>query len=128
MMKISILNDRLIVDTGGDPAEVLAVKKLPGRFYDPEAQTWTVPIRPGLSAKIHETLDPQICAALEGLIEAAEAAFLEALAPPVVTPDLLWSLPARYVVDLAVTHHFYTTHRGDMNDFARVHHPFVIGE
>jgi hypothetical protein len=50
-MKFTVLDYpdySLEIETGGSVDEVLKVKRLPGRVYNPARNAWVIPIRPGL--------------------------------------------------------------------------------
>jgi hypothetical protein len=114
----------LIVNTGGDPAEVLLVKRLPMRQYRADVERWYVPILPGLAKLVHKIYGSYVA----GLVEAQEEGYIERLAAPAITQAQLFDVPAQDAINRAVTFHLYDFHRGDLDEYAAVHHPFVIGE
>lgn len=117
MSDFSILDHRLIVDTHGDPEEVLKVKRLPGRIYDTQRERWIVPILPGLAREVAAAYGDQIAA----LIEDIETRVLEEMKPPRLTPADLGRIGAAEAIERACVFHFVDYHHGDIRDYRRVH-------
>jgi len=103
--------------------ELLKVKRLPLRKYDPARDLWRVPVRPGLAKAM---LDVFGFDSTDDIWKAGEEYFLELIAPPVEVDP--WKVSAETGVELATMHHFYIFHKGDRADYAKVHAPYQIGE
>ena len=125
MPNIKVTNEAIEVSTGGDPAEVLRVKRLPGRAYDGEREVWTVPVLPGLARALEEEYG-DLGAQIAILIEDEEKKFLASL--EVAGPVDPFKIGAVEACNLAMTHHLYAVHGGDRGEYSKVHWPFIFGE
>lgn len=101
-----------------DAEEVLRVKCLPGRWYDSKEDAWYVPVRPGLGDKIEAVFKTTMIA---DLVREYEADFMRKIAPRPITIAEAFSISAQDAGNIAVTHHFYTVHHGDMADWVKNH-------
>ena len=126
MPKFEIYDEVITIKIDGSPDELLKVKRLPGRTYDPETQSWIVPIVPGLSRSLEEEYG-NVGSQIGAVIEEREKHYTDRLAAPPVSPADLWRIPAENAINMAVTHHLYAAHNGDRSEYARVHYPYVIG-
>lgn len=118
--------DSITIDTGGDPGEVLRVKRLPGRRYDPDLEVWVIPILPGLGAALEAVYGEEAGGELAALIEAEEKNFLASLeVPGPVDPFKIGIVEA---CNIALTYHLYAMHDGDRGKYNKVHWPFMFGE
>lgn len=124
MMTIHVYSNALVIEPGDDPKDMLAVKSLPGRTWSDEQNGWIVPITPGLTDRLLE-----IGVDIGGsIISDDETDFIESLKAQPITLTQAFEMPARDAVTLAVNEHLYNFHKGDLNDYARNHAPYRIGE
>lgn len=122
---VNIYRDHFLIDPGDDPDDLFLVKKLPGREWSQDYQAWIIPIRPGATQAINETLGMEIDSER---VKQVEADFLERLKPKPITISQAFDMSAELAISLAVTEHLYSVHHGDLEDYAYNHYPYRIGE
>ncbi len=123
MPRFALLSDCLTVDTGGDPGEVLKVKRLPGRAFDGEV--WTVPILPGLADALISVYGEE-AQTLASEIHSMEDCFLSSL--EVAGPVDPFKIEAVEAANVAMTHKLFTKYHGDKGQYNKVYYPLFFGE
>lgn len=104
-----------------DPDDLLRVKLLPGRWYDSEREVWIVPMTIGLALTLERMgILPELLA----LIQTQEATLLASMTSPaeILTPKALDKISTDQAIREAFANHYLTTHRGNDEDYLRVHH------
>ena len=126
MIKIAIQSTTFEISGVDNLADQLKCKRIPGREYDHDRDTWIVPIRPGVAQALREIFGWENMG-LE-VFEAGEQVFMERIEPPAPGSVDPWKVTSTAAVELATLHHFYTVHGGDRDDYQRIHLPYVRGE
>lgn len=107
---------------GDNADEILRIKRLPGRFYNPDKDIWIVPMTIGLAIALEDS-EAFLDVALLALIQEQEKTLLYSLTAPAdhLTPGELEKITADQAIREAFAHHYLTDHKGQDADYLAVH-------
>lgn len=114
----------MTVETGGSVEEVMKVKRLPDREYNPTGNCWVIPIRPGLADILSDLYGPTLAEP----VRAIEAGFLLLIEPPPAGSVRMNEVSARQAVELATLYTLFHKFKGDRAEYAKQYAPYKRGE
>lgn len=124
MIEIKIFDFTITLSHVSSMAEVLKIKRLPGRVYDEINDCWVVPIRPGLA----EVLEISFGVEIAEVVRIREDYFMRLIEPPAPGSVRMEQITAAQAVELAITYHLYHAHQGNWKEYHFAHYPYKIGE
>lgn len=124
MIEIKVFDFVIAVRHVNNMADVLRVKRLPGRVYDELNDQWIIPVRPGLA----EALEVSFGVEIAEVVRVREKYFMRLIEPPPPGSVRMEEVTAAQAIELAVTYHLYHFHKGDLKEYHQIHYPYKIGE
>lgn len=124
MIQITVFDFVLTISHVDNMAEVLKVKRLPGRVYDEINNLWVVPIRPGLA----DALEAAYGVTVAEPVLVRENYFMRLIEPPPPGSINMDEVSAAHAVELAVLYRLYHAHGGDVKKYHSLYYPYKIGE
>ena len=124
MIHIQVFDFVIVFSHVSNMAEVLRVKRLPGRTYDEINDVWIVPVRPGLA----EALESSFGVEIAEVVRVRERYFMTLIEPPAPGSFRLEDVTAAQAVELATLYHLYNFHKGNLTEYNSIHYPYKIGE